>query len=163
MKILSDPRSEKSQVYPLQTLVFLTIAAVMTGAETFVDIEEFGKHKLTWLKQYVPCPQDRIPSHDTLGDFYSRLAPEAFGRCFLHWIAEVCDMSEGELIALDGKTLRNSHDHTYKKTALHLISAWATRNQLVLRQAKVDGKSNEITAIPTSVNRVGSERCHRQH
>lgn len=148
---LTDPRSDKSKIYPLETIIFLTIAAVTAGAESFVEIELFGKHKVAWLKKYVPCPDDRIPSHDTLGDFYGRLDPEEFQECFINWTSQVCNITEGDLIAIDGKRLRGSYDRTGNKSAIHMVSAWSSSNQIVLGQTKVDEKSNEITAIPTLI------------
>ncbi len=146
---LTDPRSEKSRIYTLKTIVFLTISAVTAGAEGFVEIELFGRDKLDWLKKYVDCPDDRIPSHDTLGDFYSRLDPEEFGKCFINWTSQVCNIVEGDLVSIDGKRLRESYDTYRNKAAIHMVSAWSSTNQIVLGQTKVDDKSNEITAIPT--------------
>jgi predicted transposase YbfD/YdcC len=149
---LTDPRVDRTKVYPLETIIFLTIAAVVAGAETFVDIEEFGHIKLNWLKKYVSCPDDRIPSHDTIGDFYSRINPKEFEKCFINWTGKVCGISEGELIAIDGKRLRGSYDRYDNKAAIHMVSAWANKNEMVLGQVMVNDKSNEITAIPALLN-----------
>lgn len=146
---LSDPRIDRTKIYPLETIIFLTIAAVVAGAETFVDVEDFGNLKLNWLKKYVPCPEDRIPSHDTIGDFYSRIDAQEFENCFVNWVSQVCGISDGELISIDGKRLRGSYDRHDSKAAIHMVSAWASSNEIVLGQVKVNGKSNEITAIPT--------------
>jgi len=146
---LSDPRIDRTKVYPLETIIFLTISAVVAGAETFVDVEDFGNLKLNWLKKYVPCPDNRIPSHDTIGNFYSRLDPKEFESCFVNWVSQVCGISQGELISIDGKTLRGSYDKYDNKAPIHMISAWASKNEVVLGQLKVTEKSNEITAIPT--------------
>ena len=146
--VLTDPRIDRTKVYPLETIIFITISAVVAGADNFVDIEEFGKAKVEWLKRYVVCPDDRTPSHDTLGDFYARLDPLEFESCFVNWISQVSGISEGELIPIDGKRLRGSYDRNDKKAAIHMVSAWATNNEVVLGQVKVDNKSNEITAIP---------------
>jgi len=145
---LTDPRSNHTRLYPLKTLVFLTISAVVSDCDSFTDIEEFGRLKVDWLKKYVECPEGRTPSHDTLGDFFSRLDPEQFQRCFINWTSQVCGLTEGELVAIDGKTLRGSYDKHSSKTAIHMISAWAGANELVLGQLKTNEKSNEITAIP---------------
>lgn len=149
---LTDPRSPKSLVYPLDTIVFLTVAAVTAGADSFVEIEVFGKNKLNWLKKYVCCPDDRIPSHDTLGDLFSRLNPKEFQQCFINWTSQVCNITEGDLIAIDGKRLRGSYDRHDNKAAIHMVSAWSSKNQIVLGQTKVDQKSNEITAIPVLID-----------
>jgi predicted transposase YbfD/YdcC len=132
----------------METIIFLTIAAVVSGCDSFTDIEDFGNAKLGWLKKFVDCPDDRIPSHDTLGDFYKRLDPEKFQECFVHWTSQVCGITEGELISIDGKTLRRSHDREGGKAAIHMVSAWAGLNELVLGQVRTAEKSNEITAIP---------------
>ena len=145
---LTDPRIDRTKIYPLESIIFLTIAAVVAGAETFVDIEEFGILKLDWLKKYVSCPDDRIPSHDTIGDFYSRIDSQEFENCFVDWISQVCGISNGELISIDGKRLRGSYDRYDNKAAIHMVSAWASSNEVVLGQVKVNEKSNEITAIP---------------
>ena len=151
-KDLTDPRSEKSKIYPLSTIIFLTISAVVAGAESFVEIDLFGKEKVDWLKKYVDCPDDRTPSHDILGDFFKRLDPEEFETCFINWTSQVCNITEGDLIAIDGKRLRGSYDKHKNKAAIHMVSAWSTNNKIVLGQVKVDDKSNEITAIPTLLN-----------
>ena len=147
-KDLDDPRIDRKKVYPLETIIFLTISATVAGAETWVDVEDFGKLKLEWLKKFVTCPDDRIPSHDTIGDLYKRLDAEQFELCFIDWVGQVCNISKGELISIDGKRLRGSYDRHDSKAAIHMVSAWASSNELVLGQVKVNEKSNEITAIP---------------
>ncbi len=145
---LEDPRSEKSRVYELKSLVFLTIAAVIAGADNFVDAAEFGKFKIDWLSRFVPFPDNRTPSHDALNDLFRALDPEKFEDCFINWTSQVCGITEGELISIDGKRLRGSYDTVDSKAAIHMVSAWASKNELVLAQRKVDEKENEITAIP---------------
>jgi hypothetical protein len=146
---LPEPRSAHTRLYPLTTIIFLTISAVVSGADTWVEIEEFGKDKIDWLKKFVVCPDNRIPSHDTLGDFFKRLDTESFATCFINWVSQVCGILSGDLIAIDGKRIRGSYDHFDNKSAIHMVSAWSSANEVVLGQVKVDEKSNEITAIPT--------------
>jgi predicted transposase YbfD/YdcC len=146
---LPEPRSAHTRLYPLTTIIFLTISAVVSGADTWVEIEEFGKDKIDWLKKYVACPDNRIPSHDTLGDFFKRLDTESFATCFINWMSQVCGILSGDLIAIDGKRIRGSYDHFDNKSAIHMVSAWSSANEVVLGQVKVDEKSNEIRAIPT--------------
>jgi predicted transposase YbfD/YdcC len=146
---LPDPRSTHTRLYPLKTIIFLTISAVVSGADTWVEIEEFGKDKIEWLKNYVPCPDNRIPSHDTLGDFYKRLDIDSFSACFTNWVSQVCGILSDDLIAIDGKRVRGSYDRFDNKSAIHMVSAWSSQNEMVLAQVKVDEKSNEITAIPS--------------
>lgn len=145
---LKDPRSTKSQIYSLQDIVFLTISAVVSGADTFVDIANFGKHRQEWLSKYVDFPEGKSPSHDAINDFFSRLDTEKFQECFIKWTSEVCGITEGDLISIDGKCLRGSHDKYNNKSAIYMVSAWSERNEMILAQKKVDEKSNEITAIP---------------
>lgn len=145
---LPDPRRDHGKIYPLRTIIFLTISAVVSGVESWAEIEEFGKDKLDWLKRFVECPDDRIPSHDTLGDLFKRLDPRSFGSCFVSWAGQVCGLSEGDLVAIDGKRVRRSYDRWDNKSAIHIVSAWASANSVTLAQVKVEDKSNEITAIP---------------
>lgn len=146
--VLVDPRIDRTKHYPLASLVFLAIASVVANCESFSQMADFAELRLDWLRKHGHFADGRTPSHDTLGNFFRRLDPKVFQRCFQQWTTEVCRITEGRLIAIDGKTLRGSHDAFSGKKALHLISAWSSANQLVLAQMKVDGKSNEITAIP---------------
>mgnify|MGYP001550111737 FL=1 len=145
---LPDPRKANPNTqYSVAQIVFQTIAAVASGCEHWTEIEDFGEDKKEWIKQYVPVG-NTMPSHDTLSDFFKRLNPDAFGTVFIEWTKAICNLTAGEVIAIDGKTLRRSHDKYNGKEAIHLISAWASGNQIVLAQQAVDSKSNEITAIP---------------
>ena len=125
----------------------IAICAVVAGAESWDDIEDFGKAKHAWLKDFLALPNG-IPSHDTFRRLFERLDPEEFRRCFLGWIEALHEATERQLIAIDGKTLRRSFDRAKGKSALHLVHAWASANHLLLGQVAVDEKSNEITAIP---------------
>lgn len=145
---LIDPRTEThSSRHLLSDIMMLTILAVICGAESWVAVERFGESKHDWLKTILHLPHG-IPSHDTIGSFFSKLDPNQLQRCFLNWINEVFDISEGEIIAIDGKTLRHSYDTARNKPAIHMVNAWACKNNLVLGQFKTEEKSNEITAIP---------------
>lgn len=145
---LKDPRNTKSQIYSLEDIVFLTISAVVSGCDTFVDIANFGKYRYDWLSKYVNFPEGKSPSHDAINDFYRRLDTNKFQECFIKWTSEVCGITEGDLISIDGKCLRGSHDRYNSKSAIYMVSAWSQKNEMVLAQKKVDEKSNEITAIP---------------
>ena len=144
---LLDPRIERSRVHHLFDILVLTICAVVGGADNWAEVERYGRRKHDWLKTFLTLPNG-IPSHDTLGRVFARLDPAGFQRCFLSWVGAVAEASDGRLIAIDGKTLRHSFDTAAGRGALHLVSAWATENHLVLGQQAVDTKSNEITAIP---------------
>ncbi|MEG5136926.1 MULTISPECIES: ISAs1 family transposase [unclassified Microcoleus] len=144
---LEDPRIERTKRHQLIDIITISICAVICGADTWVDIESYGRAKYEWLKKFLELPNG-IPSHDTIARVFSRLNPEQFQKCFLSWIQSISCLNLGEVIALDGKTLRHSYDRGGDKKAIHMVSAWATSQRLVLGQVKVDKKSNEITAIP---------------
>ena len=144
---LVDPRINRTKRHQLLDIVLIAICGVICGAEGWVDVEAFGKTKKTWLKGFLDMPHG-IPSHDTFGRVFAALDAAEFQRCFLEWVQAVSVLTAGQVIAIDGKTLRRSHDRRKGKAALHLVSAWATANRLVLGQVATDAKSNEITAIP---------------
>jgi predicted transposase YbfD/YdcC len=128
-------------------MLVLTLLAVICGADSWTEIEAFGQAKQAYLKRFLKLPHG-IPSHDTLGRVFAQLCPEELQAGFMSWINALVTVSAGEVVALDGKTLRRSYDKGRARGAIHMISAWATNNQVVLGQRKVDDKSNEITAIP---------------
>jgi predicted transposase YbfD/YdcC len=145
---IADPRSENpNKLYSVSLIVFQTIAAVASGCEHWTEIEDFGEDKKEWIAKYVEVGET-MPSHDTLSDFFKRLNPASFTEVFIEWTRSICKLTEGEVVAIDGKTMRRSHQRSAGKEAIHLISAWASSNKIVLAQQAVDSKSNEITAIP---------------
>jgi len=146
-RALKDPRINRSKRHKLIDIVVISICAVICGADNWVAVESFGKAKQDWLKQFLELPNG-IPSHDTFGRVHRLLDPKQFQSCFVHWISAVSKLTKGQVVAFDGKVLRRSHDKCLGKKAISMVSAWATANQLVLGQMKVDDKSNEITAIP---------------
>jgi predicted transposase YbfD/YdcC len=154
---LTDPRVERSKAHLMEDIIFITIAAVICGAETWNDIEHYGKSKQAWLKQYLLLPNG-IPSHDTFNRFFSALDPEEFEAAFLSWIKDISELTQGDVISIDGKTLRGSREGNSKR-AVHIISAWSRANQLSLGQVKVNEKSNEITAIPKLLNVLSLNGC----
>ncbi len=125
----------------------IAICGVICGADSWVELEQFGKSKEEWLKGFLELPNG-IPSHDTFGRVFALLDAQQFRDCFLAWVQAVSAVTRGQVIAIDGKTLRRSHDKSLGKSAIHMVSAWASENRLVLGQTKVAEKSNEITAIP---------------
>jgi len=155
---LKDPRIDRTKRHSLLDILVITVCAIICGADTWVDVEEFGKAKRRWLKTFLDLPND-IPSHDTVGDVFARLDADHFQDCFLNWIQAVSVVTQGQVVAIDGKTLRRSHDRTLGKNAIHMVSAWATHNQLVLGQVKIDEKSNEITAIPALLQALSVAGC----
>jgi predicted transposase YbfD/YdcC len=120
---------------------------VICGADSWVEVERFGHAKEDWLRTFLGLPNG-IPCHDTFGRVFARLDPQAFERCFLNWVRSLAGEAAAQVVAIDGKTLRRSHDHSAGTAALHMVSAWATASRLVLGQVAVAAKSNEITAIP---------------
>ena len=143
---LDDPRVGEV-TYPLINIVTMAICAVICGIDDFTGMEDFGHRKKAWLSKFLDLDSG-IPSHDTFNSVLASLKPRVFEECLLKWITSLHDVSGGELIAIDGKTLRRSHDRSSSKAAIHMVSAWATKNHISLGQVCVDEKSNEITAIP---------------
>ena len=155
---LDDPRMDRTKEHRLLDIVTMAICAVVCGADSWVAIEEFGKTKHMWLRTFLDLPHG-IPSHDTFGRVFAALDAEQFQHGFLRWIRAVWPATGGEVIAVDGKTLRGSHDRGIGKDAIHLVSAWAGQARLVLAQRKVDEKSNEITAIPEILRLLDLDGC----
>ena len=155
---LPDPRSDRNQLHPLKSIIFLTICGVICGADTWVEIEYFGKLKRDWLERYVNFPHG-IPSHDTLGRVFALLSPDHFEKSFIRWMTDVRTKTDGEVIAIDGKRLRGSYDNNSNKAAIHMVSAWASENSMVIGQLKTEDKSNEITAIPSLLELLDIKGC----
>jgi hypothetical protein len=143
---LPDHRQLGKVVYPLDEVLLLSLMAVLAGAEAFTDIARFGQKKLELLRRFRPY-RDGTPPHDTLGDIFASLDAETFQQCFVAWVASVTGTPAG-VIAIDGKTVRRSGRKKDSKAPIHMVSAFAARQRLVLGQVKVDDKSNEIVAIP---------------
>lgn len=155
---LPDPRVEGRCDHKLLEVVVIALCAVITGAESWVEVETFGRLKQEWLKTFLELPCG-IPTHDTFGRVFAALDAEAFQACFARWVEGVFQVTRGQVIALDGKTVRRSHNKTIGKDAIHMVSAWATTNGIVLGQRKVDDKSNEITAIPELLRVLNVAGC----
>lgn len=143
---LTDPRRRKV-VYPLVNVVTIAICAVICGADDFVAIARFGRVKRKWLSRFLDL-KDGVPSHDRFNAILAAIKPAEFEACLLGWITALHEITGGQLVAIDGKTLRRSFDAATSKSAIHMVSAWATANLITLGQVVVDEKSNEITAIP---------------
>jgi predicted transposase YbfD/YdcC len=154
---LEDPRLNRKKRHSLLDIIGVTVCAVIAGADSFTDIERFGKAKIDWLRTFLDL-ENGIPSHDTLGRVFSLLDPEAFQECFINWVRAVQEHVQG-VIAIDGKAVRRSHDRANGKEAIHIVSAWAHDNHLALAQVKVEDKSNEITAIPQLLKVLQIKGC----
>lgn len=155
---LTDPRVERTRVHRLGELVTIALCAVLCGADDWVAVETFGRAKEAWLRTFLTLPGG-IPSHDTFGRVFARLDPAEFQQCFVAWVQAVLGAAPGQVIAVDGKTLRRSADRLRGRAALHLVSAWATASGLVLGQEATAAKSNEITAIPRLLQLLVLDGC----
>lgn len=144
---IEDPRVERTKKHQLTDILVIAILAIIAGAQGWEDIENYGISKQQWLEEFLALPNG-IPSDDTFRRVFEFIEPEALNRCFLSWVKTLLTKMGGEIIPIDGKTIRGSYDRSNGKSALHVISAWASEQRLVLAQIKVEDKSNEITAIP---------------
>lgn len=144
---VKDPRYHHSPPHRLMDIITLALCAVICGANNWEAIAAFGRAKEGWLRTFLPLPHG-IPSADTFERVFAQLDPQQFQAAFISWVQAISQLTEGEVVAIDGKTARGSRDEGQGKAAIHMVSAWASQNSLVLGQVKVADKSNEITAIP---------------
>lgn len=154
---VDDPRKERTRDHALLDIIVIALAAIICGADSWVAVAEFGRFKQAWLTTFLDLPNG-IPSHDTFGRVFARIDPAQFQHSFVTWVQAIQQV-HGDVIAIDGKTHRRSHDHANDTAALHLVSAWASENRLVLGQVAVDTKSNEITAIPLLLDLLDLRDC----
>lgn len=154
---MEDPRSDNRR-HLLLDIIVIAVCAAICGADTWTDVELFGQAKQKWFKGFLELPHG-IPSHDTFGRVFGLLDPEQFQHSFIEWIEAVEERTQGQIVALDGKQLRRSHDRTKGRRAVYVVSAWASENSLVLGQRKVDDRSNEITAIPQLLDMLEVSGC----
>jgi predicted transposase YbfD/YdcC len=150
---IEDPRQSAKVLYPLAEILLLALAATVAGADDFVETTLWGERHLAFLRGFLPYAHG-IPSHDTLCDVFAAIDPALFKTCFLAWVEEIRDPAVPELIAIDGKTSRRTHDRGKGRKPLHLVSAWAAGQRLVLGQQATEEKSNEITAIPLLLKKL---------
>jgi predicted transposase YbfD/YdcC len=155
---IPDPRVERTKQHSLTDILVLSLCGVICGANAFTDIEKFGRAKEDWLRTFLELPNG-IPSHDTLGRVFSALNPIALAEAFRQWVSAVARLTQGEVVAIDGKTLRRSFREAGSKSFVHMVSAFATSNRVVLAQVKTDEKSNEITAIPRLLELLALKGC----
>ena len=144
---IDDPRIDRTKLHKLIDILVISICATICGAETWEDFQLFGLAKQDWLETFLELPNG-VPSHDTFRRVFARLDPRQFQQAFLDWVRSVTKLTQGEVVAIDGKQLRRSQGRAAGKSAIAMVSAWAEENRLVLGQVRVDEKSNEITAIP---------------
>jgi predicted transposase YbfD/YdcC len=155
---LTDPRVQGRVEHRLMDIIIIAICAVICGANSWSEVETYGKAKIGWLRRFLELPNG-IPSHDTFGRVFSLIEAEAFTTCFMRWIEGVFRVTEGQVMAIDGKNARRSHQKTLGQEAIHLVSAWASANRLSLGQLKVADKRNEITAIPELLKLLDVQGC----
>lgn len=157
---MKDPRrtNKGHHLYPLEEILFLCISAVISGMDDWTSITMFGHLKLPWLRQYLPYKRG-IPSHDVLGKVFAALDPVQFSACFRDWVNSIAELTGGEVVAIDGKTICGSDDKGSGKSVLHVVSAYASGNRLCLGQEAVAEKSNEITAIPALLKLLTVKDC----
>jgi predicted transposase YbfD/YdcC len=155
---VEDPRIGPAQLHNLEDILTIAICGVICGANDWVNIELFGQAKEAWLKTILELPNG-IPSHDTFGRVFRAIDPEQFEQAFMKWIMSIQEVTEGEVVAIDGKSLRRSHDGLLGKDAIWMVDAWVSENQVTLGQLKVAEKSNEITAIPKLLELLMIKGC----
>ena len=146
--VLKDPRRDtKNKHHNFIDVLVIAICGSICGANHWTGIAAYGRAKEAWLRTFLELPEG-IPSHDTFNDIFMKIDPEYFEKCFVSWVSSISSLLPGEVVAVDGKTLRRSHDSANSKSTIHMVSAWSTSNAVVLGQFKTHEKSNEITAIP---------------
>ncbi len=158
---IADPRGQSNaQRHLLLDILMIALCAVLSGAQSFVGMEEFGLEKHKWMRERLGLNlRNGIPSHDTFGRIFAALCPDAFSAAMQQWTQALYEHTQGEVIAIDGKTLRRSFDSATGKAALHVVNAWADNARLMLAQCPVDGKSNEIKAVPTLLAMLDVRGC----
>jgi predicted transposase YbfD/YdcC len=155
---LSDPRIERTKLHKLIDIVMIAICAVICGADDWVEVAMFGEAKESWFRTFLELANG-VPSHDTFTRVFARLDPEQFRACFLRIMRAISEISQGQVVAIDGKRLRGSLDTAAGREAIDMVSAWASENHLVLGQVKVDDKSNEIKAVPELLKLLSLSGC----
>ena len=155
---IEDWRMDRKKLHTLTDILVITVCAAICGANGWVAVEKFGKAKEQWLRQYLSLPNG-IPSHDTFGRVFAAMDPNVFREIFIDWVTSITSICRGEIVAIDGKTLRHSYDTSSSKAALHMVNAWATGAGISLGQLATDAKSNEITAIPKLLELLALKGC----
>lgn len=148
---IEDPRVNRTKKHNLVDILFIALCASMAGADSWLDIELFGEIHIKWFKTLISLP-NKIPSHDTFARVFAMIDPKQLNQCLIEWVQKVHVITQGEIVAIDGKTIRGSFDAATGKNALHIVSAWARGANVALGQVKTDEKSNEIKAIPELIS-----------
>lgn len=158
LSVIHDPRQEWKVSHSLSDILFLTVVAIIAGAEGWEDIADFGYDQVDWLRKFGEFAHG-TPSHHTIARVFAAIEPKQFQRCFIAWMKSCHQAPKGEVIAIDGKTVRGSYTQSDKSNAIHMVSAFAAANEVVLGQIKTDSKSNEITAIPALLTLLNIRGC----
>ncbi len=157
--MLKDPRREtKNKCHNFIDILVIAICGAICGANKWTQISAYGRSKEAWFRTFLELPEG-IPSHDTFNDVFIKIDPEQFEKAFVSWVSSISSLVPGEVVSVDGKTLRRSHDNANSKRAIHMVSAWSTSNAMVLGQLTTERKSNEITAIPMLLEMLSIEKC----
>ena len=154
---IEDPRSHVNKLHDLVDILFIGIISVISGAETWEQMVEYARSKEEFLKKFLKL-KNGIPSKDTMNRVFSAIDSQQFEACFVEWVNSISNITKGQVIAIDGKTLRGAKSNG-KKSPVHMVSAWASESNLVLGQVRVNEKSNEITAIPTLIENLMIKDC----
>ena len=155
---IEDPRHPRNTLYPIEEILLLAICGAISGADDFVSIAEFGEAKLGWLRGLLPF-EHGVPSHDTLTRVFGQIEPSEFERCFRAWTRRIEKKTDGQVVAVDGKTLRGSRDRASEEGPLHLVEAWATGQELMLGQKRSEDGAGEIATIPRLLEVLTLEGC----
>jgi len=155
---LQDTRVDRTKIYPLTEIILLIITGTLSGCDGWKSIRDFGEAKLEWLRKFLPY-EAGIPVDDTIARVMRKLDTKEFQNCFVEWMQSVREVTEGDVVSIDGKTLRRSHNNRDGVPAIHMVSAWSSANSLVLGQEKTEEKSNEITAIPNLLDVLDIKGC----
>ena len=154
---ITEPRQSNKR-HQLLDIITIALCAIICGCDGWEQVEEFGEAKYVWFNSFLELPHG-IPSHDTFGRVFSVIDPVEFQESFVHWMRAIQEATRGDVVSIDGKTLRRSHDRGAGQAPIHMVSAWASENQMVLGQVKTEAKSNEITAIPTLLRLLDVNGC----
>ena len=155
---LRDPRVDRTKLHKLTDIITIALCGAICGVDNWVEMERFGRAKERWFKSFLELPNG-IPSHDTMGRVFGALDPESFRECFLSWVQGLSSLNLGEVVAIDGKSVRRALNANNDNRPLHMVNAWATEAGLALGQVATDDKSNEIKAIPKLLEKLRVEGC----
>lgn len=155
---IDDPRMDRTKRHKLIDILVIGVVGTLCGADSWEDVETIAEEKHEWLSGFLQLPNG-VPSHDTISRVFNRIRADEFETCFFNWVADVVKLTNGEVVAIDGKRVRGSYDSASGRSAIHMVSAWAQENSVVLGQVKVDDKSNEITAIPKLLELLDLRGC----